>query len=143
MRNVVLIVGLAGMCGCTNNEPQIELHPVTGTVKWQNKILPGAAVTFTPIGDTHGAGGFGRTDANGVYKLTNVRGPEGVAEGEFKVVISKRLLPDGSDVPENDMTPPIDSPARESLPPNYSDAEHTTLTAKVSKGGPPLDFDLK
>ena len=65
------------------------------------------------VGDTRGGGAFGRADASGVYRLVNPQGKEGVAEGEFKVTISKRIMPDGKDVPEDDMTPPIDSPARE------------------------------
>jgi hypothetical protein len=36
----------------------------------------------------------------------------------------------------------MESPARESLPGQYSDQGQTTLTANVAAGGGPIDFAL-
>lgn len=139
---IPLIALLSLVAGCSSPPPAFEIVPVNGTVKLKGTPLRGAVVTFTPIGETRGAPAFGRTDANGNYQLKGVRGENGVAEGEFKVTISKRVLPDGSDVPENDTTAPIDSNARELLPPTQSDIDQTKLTAKVAKGSGPIDFLL-
>ena len=136
-----LFVSLAS-CG----QPQpagSPLVPITGTVEWKGEVLTDAMVHFTPTENTAGAGGTGRTNAKGVYKLTNVRGGAGVVAGEYKVIISRRILPNGLPIPENYNVGPMDSDARESLPMEYSDPDQTMLTANVSAGIPPIDFKLK
>jgi hypothetical protein len=50
-------------------------------------------------------------------------------------------MPDGSE-PSDDV-PPIESPARETLPARFSSQEGSTLQATVSEGGNPIPFDLK
>lgn len=58
--------------------------------------------------------------------------------GSYRVAVSYRLMPDGSPVPEGegDTTPPIESPASESLPLKYSDYDKSELKATVSPGEP-------
>lgn len=144
-----LCIGLIGvtavaLAGCGSGEPPPPpLIPVSGTVSLDGKPLPGATLTFIPQGETQGAGGTGKTAAEGKYELTYGRGGKGVAAGEYRVTISKRVMPDGTEVPENDDTPPILSPARETLGPKYSDSASGILTASVREGGAPIDFALK
>ena len=141
-RNCVTVLVL-GLASCDSRPPGPTLLPVTGTIKWKGEILAGANIHVIPIGNTAGAGSLGRTDDQGVYKLKYFRGGDGAVAGEYKVVISRRILPDGSAVPENYNVGPMDSDARESLPIEYSDPDQSTLTATIAAGGAPVDFHLK
>jgi len=104
---------------------------VTGVVKLNGLPVSGAVVSFHPDGETTGLGGFGRTDSDGRYILKPRRSK--INPGEYRVVVSIRLNPDGS-TPDPDV-PPIDSDAIESLPAIYSDLEQTTLRAKIGENG--------
>jgi hypothetical protein len=134
----------AVLVGCgAKGPPPPKLIPVSGTVSLDGQPLVSATLTFMPAGSTPGAGGFGKTDAQGKYQLTYARGGTGVPAGEYRVTISKRVMPDGKDVPDDDKTPPIESPARETLGPKYSDPTRATLTATVRENGDPVNFSLK
>jgi hypothetical protein len=126
--------------GCRDTRQSANLIPVTGTVTLNGKPLDNAVVSFLPQGDTRGGGGGSPTDAAGKYELHSKDG-KGMVPGSYKVTISRRLMPDGS-IPKRDV-PPAESPARESLPPQYSDQEQTTLTATIAAGVGPIDFALK
>jgi|SRR5947209_409262 len=128
--------------GCHSADP--SLVPVSGTVALDGQPLANATVTFIPKDGTPGFGGVGRTDAAGKYKLLGSRDDApGVPPGEYRVVIGKRLMPDGSEVPADDKTPPMNSPARESLPGEYSSMSASSLGASVQPGVGPIDFALK
>ena len=138
-----LAIGLVALaCGCSKTDP--SLVPVTGTVTMNDQPLANATVTFIPKGGTPGFGGVGKTDAAGKYTLKGSRDDApGIPPGEYRVVISKRLMPDGSEVPANDNTPPMNSPAKESLPDAYSSMASNRLSATVVAGGAAIDFSLK
>lgn len=142
-RRAFLVAGpLALLWGCNKADP--SLVPVTGTVTLNDQPLANATVTFIPKSGTPGFGGVGKTDAVGKYKLAGSRDNEsGIPPGEYRVVISKRLMPDGSDLPANDNTPPMNSPARESLPAAFSSMAASTLSETVRPGMGPIDFPLK
>jgi hypothetical protein len=131
------VLALAG-CGPSAGPP---LAPVSGTVTLDGKPLSGAVVSFIPTGDTPGGGGDGRTGPDGKYTLRSRHGG-GVAAGEYRVVVSKRVMPNGSDVPPDDPTPPSESPAREILP-YYSDRSSPVLTATVPTAGATVDLPLQ
>jgi len=133
-----LPLALAG-CGAPSGEP--ALIPVSGTVTLDKKPLAGAVLTFIPTGKTRGGLATARTGPDGRYTLQSKAG-SGVLPGEYRVVISKRVMPDGSDVPADDSTPPMRSPARETLP-FYSDPSKPALTATVTVDGVPIDFPLQ
>jgi hypothetical protein len=128
-----LLLGLAG-CGSPDGVT------VTGRVTLDGRPLPNAEVTFHPLGDTKGLGGSAVTDADGRYELVSARVNKGVAPGEYRVVVSRRLRPDGS--PPDPNVPPIESDARETLPAAYSRLDASTLTARVSREKPAHDFAL-
>jgi hypothetical protein len=134
-----MVLVLAG-CSQSNAPPLI---PVTGRVTLDNQSLAGAEISFIPTGTTAGAGSRGRTDPEGTYKLFALRGGVGAVAGEYKVVISRRVLPDGSPLPANSEVPPIESNAREQLPPEYSDPARTKLHTVVKAGNEPIDFSLR
>jgi hypothetical protein len=137
----ISLVAMASVAGCEKKDP--SLVTVTGTVTVGSTPLANASVTFIPKDGTPGFGGVGKTDANGKYTLVGSRdNAKGIMPGEYRVVISKRLMPDGSELPPNDNTPPIMSPAKESLAPAYSSMTSTSLTATVSASGGSVDFVL-
>lgn len=136
---VALLAAIVG-CGGSANLP--DTVPVSGRVTLNGKPLTTASVTFIPTGMTRGEGGFGTTDQEGCYELTYLRGSVGVPVGEYRVVINKRVMPDGSDADEGPDVAPIESQARELLHPKYSNEQHSTLSATVPEGGGSVDFEL-
>lgn len=135
------VAGLVGLlvCGCSRPSGPAVV-PVSGTVTFDGKPLKGATLRFIPTGATPGGGANGFTKPDGTYELTGIRGGAGTSPGEYKVVISKRVNPDGSAPDPN--IPPIESPAKEVLPPQYSDESRSTLTKTVPEKGGTIDFAL-
>lgn len=139
----ILAFTTAAGIGCGGPDPKLpRLVPASGRVTLAGKPLAGALVTFTPTGSTRGSPAEGRTDQQGRYELACQHG-RGAAPGSYRVTIMKLVMPDGSDyVPEAGVGP-ADSPARQMLPPRYSDLQRTTLTASIPEGGSStLDFAL-
>lgn len=114
--------------------------PVGGVVTLDDKPLAHAVVTFKPTGETPGLGGSGRTDAEGKFTIVPARDGPGLPAGPYKVMISRPLRKDGS--PPDPNTPPIESDARETLPPRYTDLDATKLTAAVSGEKRSFTFSL-
>jgi hypothetical protein len=141
-RRLLLGITLLALSGCGPKDDPLH-RTVTGTVTLNGKPLSGAMLRFIPVEGTEGTGGQARTGPDGTYRLLDGRGNPGAAPGNYKVTVSKRLMPNGSDVPPDDNTPPMNSPARESLPAKYSDAGHTELQATVPDAGGTIDFSLK
>ena len=127
---------LATLAGCKKSSE----FDVSGTITIDHQPLANGDIRLIPINNTPGLGGSARTDTNGKFTLTSAQGGKGIAAGEYKVVISKRKRPDGSDADPN--APPIESDARESLPPIWSDETQTTLTVKFTKEKKQYDFNL-
>jgi hypothetical protein len=129
---------LCGLVGCGGAAGRVE---VTGTVTLDGRPLDGATVTFYPEGQTGGLGGSGRTGPDGRYTLTDARGGTGVLPGEYRVVVSRLLRPDGS--APDPAAPPAESDARETLPAAYHDRDATRLRARVSADARVHDFALQ
>ncbi len=137
---VAVVALVAAGCGRKSNMP--PLMPVEGLVTLDGKPLAEASVHFHPVGDTRGRGAAANTDAEGRYSLIAPDGSKGAPMGEYKVVIGKLVMPDGSLFSGADGLAPMDSPAREAVPERYSDYERSVLTAKVPEGGESIDFPL-
>jgi len=134
--SVVVVLFSCIYSGCGSKDPGPELTPVTGVVVLNEQPLFNADLFFIPVETTPGVGGQARTKERGEFNVTYGRGGEGLPTGNYRVAVSYRLMPDGTPVPEGDTTPPIESPASETLPPQYSDYDHSELTATVSPGKP-------
>jgi len=132
----VIVLG----CGKDPNLP--PLVPVTGTVTLDGKPLDSATVTFIPVGKTRGNGAMGYTDEEGKYQLATHRGDRGAPVGEYRVVLNKMVMPDGTPYSAESGLAPMDSPAREILPPRFSDQMQTKLKATVPEGGGQVDLAL-
>lgn len=122
--------------GCGSKDPGPELTPVTGVILLNEQPLVNADLIFIPVEATPGVGGQARTKESGKFNVTYSRGGEGLPAGNYRVAVSYRLMPDGTPVPEGDTTPPIESPASETLPRKYSDYDHSELTATIAPGKP-------
>ncbi len=135
-----LLLGLT--LGCGGDAADADAIPVAGAVTVNDQPAANAVVTFRPDGDTKGNGGAGTTDAAGLYEILTPQGKKGLLPGKYKVTVSRRLNPDGSPPDPKEM--PIESKARESLPPKYADAAKTELTATVAAGDKKaINFSLK
>lgn len=119
------------------------LVPVSGTVTLDGKPLANAGVTFIPVGATRGGIYSSITDDSGRYELIDRESRKGAPVGEFKVICTKWVMPDGKDYPKDSNVSPLESNARELLPPRYSNESHTELKATIPDGGTTADFTLK
>jgi hypothetical protein len=130
----------ASGCGPTYSGP--PLVPVEGTVTLDGKPLADATVTFIPTGATMGQSSFGSTDTEGHFVLKTAEGHAGAPAGRYKVVISKWLNPDGTVFRPSPDVSPMDSTAKESISPAYSEADRTQLEATVAAAAAPQQFTL-
>jgi hypothetical protein len=131
------IISVAILAGCSSSGP--ALTPVSGTVTLDNKALEGAMVRFLPQGDAQGQGGAGKTDASGKYEITAQRlNRKGVQPGEYKVIISRLVAPDGTLLPAD--AKPIETAAKQSVPEPYTRQNLTPL--KVTVGAEAVTFDI-
>lgn len=138
--HLLAVVALVSTVGCGGSEGP-KLITVKGKVTYKEKVLENAKVTYFPLAGTEGIGGSGTTDGEGNYTIQYGRGGDGLPAGEYKVTVSKRVMPDGSAPPED--VDPIESPARERMPGKYSQEENSQLKKTVADNGGPYDFDLK
>ncbi len=129
--------------GCGGRDPNLPpLVPVDGAVTLDGQPLEGAYVQFHPVGDTRGTGAAANTDAEGRYELIAPDRSKGAPVGQYRVVISKLVMPDGSPYSAADGLAPMDSPAREMVPDRYSDFDQTVLTVTVPAEGGTIDLTL-
>lgn len=139
---LIVLALFASGCGGSNDPKPLPLFPVTGTVTLDGKPLADANITFIPVGGTFGSGSFARSGADGKYELQSPGAEKkpGAPEGEYKVIVSREVLPNGTVAPR-DLADSASAGARESLPPRYSDFTQTTLSGKVTPPGP-MTVDL-
>ncbi|QDU26480.1 hypothetical protein ETAA8_15580 [Anatilimnocola aggregata] len=146
IRTSIVTLALSFVAGCAPTGP--AAIPVTGVVTLDGQPCASAVVNLVAHGETTGNGGWGRTDEQGKFVIhlndgRSEQGPPGLPAGQYKVLISKLVTPDGQPfIPTEDVAP-IDSNAKELLPPIYSDFQQTTLTADVVAPKSELVFELK
>lgn len=126
-----------GFVGCASEE---KGTPTSGTLLLDEMPLANASVFYSPVGDTPGNGGGGMSDANGKYTVQGARG-SGLPPGDYRVVVSRLLRPDGT-LPDPNV-PPIESDASETLPAVYTAPETTPLEVKVTQSPVPHEFRLQ
>lgn len=131
-----LVVTLAG-CPGGSTRPEVELVPVEGTITLDGKPLANASVMFG------GGVAMGETDASGHYELMSQGTKKGVPVGEYKVVVEKWVMPDGTAYKNAEGVNPMDAGAKQEIPAKYSNMDSTELKATVPAGGGKVDFELK
>lgn len=140
-QSFLLVAAAFYLAGCGQQPSNPDLAPVSGTVRLAGQPLAGASVTFIGVGATPGEGATGITDDAGRYELAHFRAGKGAMPGEYKVVISKRVMSDGSPIPAGTLSI-AELSTREVLPPRYSDYNNSRLKATVIKDNPPVDFQV-
>ena len=151
----LLLLGLS-LSGCAEKveTPAIlaQLTPVSGKITLDGQPLAGVMVTY--LRSETAAGGetaSGLTTADGTYTLQTyvvghpISDTQGAAPGQYRVVIQKLVLPDGSAVPPETTDADAEAlGARQLLPRQYSDPSVTRLTAVVNATEPNTNnFELK
>lgn len=143
---LVLICALVGCSGGPAGPTPPPTVPVKGKVTMDGKPFGNAIVTFVPTGSTKGIGSSGETDAQGNYTLRTYSGGKdatpGAPVGNYKVIVSKFVTPDGKEVPADSKEPPANLGATESMPPHYSDPGQTVLEFAVAEKGGEINIEL-
>jgi hypothetical protein len=132
-------------CGAPEKPIPEGLVPVTATVTLDGKPVGGANVSLMPTGG-QGMYAGGVTDENGVIEFHTADGQaKGAMPGDYQVVVSRLVMPDGSTaVPTGDKSPlqlEIEG-AKESLPKPYTDMATSKLKTTVPADGGPLEIKL-
>jgi hypothetical protein len=135
---------LAGGCG---GHPQTA--PVTGKVTLHGKPVGPGSILFMPDEDrgTKGKAASGNFGPDGAYTLTTYRDGDGAVVGFHKVTIRLISAPAAAEnrgSVERPMTPTRTGGGGETdIRVKYANVQRPLLSAEVSKGGGPIDFDLK
>ena len=84
---IAILIGVSAGCGTQT----ISTDAVEGTITLSGVPVEGANVMFSPVTEGQGAPAYGRTDAEGRYKLQTQQGAvdAGTTPGEYKVTVSK------------------------------------------------------
>ena len=149
--SVCLLVTAVSGCGGGSEAPAYaeKLVPATGQVTLNGEPLSRVMVAFRPAEGSSGEVAIGITAQDGTYSLhtptvgQSAEESQGAVPGEYRVTITKLVMPDGSDVPPD--TTDADAEALgavQLLPPKYSDLTGTTLTATVEAGSAENNFPL-
>jgi len=130
--------------GCGGGASGPPLVPVEGTVTFDGQPLANANVQLIPQGQNQGQTGFAKTDAAGKFEIGTADGKtKGAAAGDYKIVISKHIKPDGSDYVAKPDEDPMLANYKELLPAVYSNPEQTNLTTNIpAEGKKDLSFRL-
>ncbi len=114
-----------------NRPTTLDLVPTAGQVLRNGVPVPRAGVTIIPIGDNGQFNGMGFTDEEGRFVI-RTRGQVGAMPGEYRAIINKYLMPDGSEfIPDADQSP-LDVGANESIPYQFSDMLDSELTLRIT-----------
>jgi len=137
------VIGGVGLAGCGGDELKPPpLFPVSGTVTYQGKPVPGATVVFIPEGkvkakDPARLRPFGTADEQGNYSIAWSEEHEGAATGKYKVGIS--AVEAVNDEEGDSQTKPANA-----IPDKYGNPSTSGLTATVTEDGENVfNFDLK
>ena len=130
-----------GLCclfaiGCSDGKPRRV--PVTGTVTYNGKPLPGGDVVFVPADTSNGFRARGKANERGQFALTTFDEGDGAMPGEYKVTVFAYRPAD----PKRDagmIAPRVGFPA---VPQKYFDQQTTDLTAVVGDKATVVPLDL-
>jgi len=142
------------MLGCTSGgrEAPVPVFPVTGVVTYNGKPVAGADITFFSTDGDRSA--FGRTDADGRYRLSTFSSNDGAIEGRHIVTIVKVSAPQQpaeqvASIESDAYVPPGEGastsppPPKSEVPDKYGSQETSGLTAIVNADdNNEIDFEL-
>jgi hypothetical protein len=144
--------------GCSGSgAARFPTNKVTGKVTMNGSPVPGANISFSPVG-TGKPPAFGISDTQGVYVLTTYDSGDGAVEGDYKIMVYKGAPTAQAAAPTHDPTgqttggaPKHSGPAGKAssgagggslLPEKYSKASTTPITKTVKSGENSIDIEL-
>ena len=137
---LIALLGAAMMLGCNSGGQRIA--PVSGTVTYNGKPVPGAHVSFVPS-DGSSRAAEGLTDANGKFTLGTFSTSDGAVVGTHKIGViangpARPARPgEGSGMPgETVPGPPL-------IPAKYFSPETSGITQEVKPGSNSVELTLK
>ncbi len=148
---LLLILGFAFVAGCGDasdewTEKRPATAPAQGKLTYKGEGVDGATILLVPTatsGEVYGASGVTKSD--GSFSLGAWPPNEGIVPGSYKVAVSKKVMPERSEVPadshDSDNTAP---PAKNMLPEQYGDPNKSGLTLEVpANGKTDISIELK
>lgn len=88
MIRVALLIALCGLAGC-NPSDGLGRVPVVGRVTSDGQPLAKLSLHLSPVGKTPGNGSLAVTDADGRFRMTDVRGASGAFVGEYQLELNR------------------------------------------------------
>ena len=149
-KKTLLLLGLVAVIlsvfGCSGGGPTTQM--ITGTIVFEGKPVDDAVVGLSPKGG-EGLPAYGRTNANGEFKMTSVQGGRdnaGAVEGDYIVTITK-IVPSREPTAEEirnlqEREIPYNIPDKNLLPEKYANVSTSDLSAKVVQGKNSFRFEL-
>lgn len=141
----LMAVVLLLFSGCGDGRKYSQTEMVEGVVTLDGVPVEDAEVTFYPAKGSSGESAMGKTDAEGKYRLSSMKGApgKGTAAGEYGVTISKWVTTE-LDTPyvDKEQDALIKFKSEEKLPLVYTDIESSPLEATVTAGSNVIDFPL-
>ena len=137
-RRFIGLLALAlGVVGCGDG---IKRVPVKGKLTAKGTPIEGGYVQFIPGAGVKGEGGIGLSDRDGNFSVKGFKGVVGVAPGEYRVRVSRLVMPDGTPLPYG--ATEADNPGcRESIPAPYGTPQSPLKFTVPGQGGT-IDVDL-
>jgi hypothetical protein len=138
---VILLAGLAAVCGCGPKSP--STIPVSGTVTLNGAPVAGAAVMFMPRFE--GRPALAVTDETGRFTLTTFHTGDGAMPGEHAVTVTLNKVT-GFLADKDGLSAGIAPEGiREEwiVPQRYSSPETSNLSVDVREGVSPVTLDLQ
>jgi hypothetical protein len=140
--SIVAALAAVIISGCAEVDAGGDLVPVAGLVTLDGQPLAGASVTFVGTSGESGAGGVAITADDGRYELAHFREGTGAAPGDYKVLISKVVMKDGSPIPAGTESA-AELETKDLVPFRYNDYHNSMLKVTVpAAGSSALDFAL-
>lgn len=140
---VALVFGLAvGPTGCSSGDARDGRQPVVpagGVVRYKNKPVANADVTFQSLDGTVSASGS--TDVAGAFKLTTYEDGDGAPAGKYRVLVA---VGNAGEVEDGVLAPEPDGGFRSPIPEKYATVETSDILREVTTGGKnEFTIDLK
>jgi hypothetical protein len=140
MKQFIIILSVLLFCsiiGCAKEKLPTDLpllHPCHITVQMKGSPLEGATVSLLPEQGKWGAAGI--TNAQGIAEL-HTRNYRGVAEGHYKITVSKIQVGTSPGTDEGTAIPPVSL-----INETYSSPEKTLLKCEIKSGKNSFDFTV-
>ncbi len=142
VRQISLLFIATACLGCSESSgPKTDMIPVSGVAYMDGKPLTAATVMFNPLPGTAGNGGFGVTDAEGKFSLTDYQMNPGCPPGEYGVTFTKITQPDGSPIPPGAQRGEVGMV--EQIPLVYNEFRSQAVIQGATVKGPESTFEFR